>query len=1760
MTFYDSFDAELAELERRRVRRARQEWLVNTTSVDVADRLSRSFALYDADPSVHLAYAEAGIDPVADAEVWASTNAASQVVARSAATGVTGRADRLTNPSVLAQFDEGGTLIGFDGVGAKESSAMVEAIGQLTAGDPREPDYVSPDQYVQAIEAGAVAPKAFVDLLAQTAAPAIGKVSGGSALEDFQQVASAIPVTGRLIAGAAGTTPVREAANFVRDNPVTDFVQTEILGPVGRFARDNPVTTEAIQPTIRAGVTLLDFPYQATQAAFRTQYGRYRENGVGAFLPDDLTPGGLADFATETGASHLESVLQTQVGVTAFDLGEEFSAGGESLGPIDVGGRIVNRTTVGRENRVIGEGVNTGGGFFFADQAEGFRQGMERSQGLLNGQTVTIGRWAASPLDAGSRPHTILSGLIDASLAIAGPGELAIDSTFDAFRAQRAFRTTEGGLPGVTMGNALIDASDPDEVVALLRTAGVRTFSDEDVARVVRARTTQTVQDALARMDTPGAPALLDDASSLAAPPRRPSAVDLNAEVPAGAREALQARWGALRGVRATVDPNAVRHFLDSRRGTRLTENIAELTDSRQIDRILNRALPAERLGEYVDAASAADVRRLLDEDLGVTIASRPGRGRLPHVADAVRDFAPRASRLAGSVPSGFYDLDDSRRLLDTVEDVLVNTGANSRTLDYWHGRFTGAITRRERFAVLTEMTEEMGLRAALDGADDIMPQVRRWADDAGMDVEDFWTELRQGNRTPTGIEEIDAEIRTLRNGTQRLATLFRDHLDRGRVYDLDYMTGNLIDTMVRVGDETTVIDRAAVHLQSEAINRLVPVPDSREMRRFFSNLRPILLNEQGGLRVSAKVYNAALGVQSDIWKPTVLLRLAWPVRVIGEEQVRLAAGGYSSLISHPVHHMSVMMGNRKFLSRQLQRLGYDIGDPTRRLVGDFAGDLFGERLALADEHLQAMSSGSGRSFSAARSPSFEIIATGEVDEARALEAWAEEMSKLSHDQVGGMILRSESLDEAKEVFWENMETVRSDIRVGRPDTDIDVMTRAGADAYIDSVSDRMHRLTNSNPELLEAMRSRGIGEVPMGGGKGQLNGNFVRALKGHKDSIPPYLPAREILSQGVTGSGRFDGLDQATEWMFSQLMAKPTDQLSRSPVFRQEYWNEVQALAPRMRRADAAAVIVEARRANLPAADIQQLRRNIGRDVGGVPRDAVGSLTRQHVDTLAKGAALDRTQDLLFDLSQRNQLFDAMSLIFPFGDAWAEVVTRWATLIAEDPQVVRRASQAIEGGRETGFIYENENGEEVFNYPLSGWATEAIAGVRIPLTGRVQGLSLATEILPGVGPVAQLPLAAAVPNTPEWDRVREILFPFGEPEIGDNPINLVSDQFIPPAWRKIFTGLSEEGATPDEARSFASSFGNVFSALGSTGEYDVFNSDPVQARDEWQRLMDDAQDSTGLYWMARGLFQLAAPSAPAPEWYIDDPDGTKVQIATLRELYGRAFEESPEDPIGYFLEEYGPWALAAVQGRTVAVAPGRGLPPTKEAEEWARNNPDLADDFSLVYGFFAPQGGEFDYQAYSRILDRGERTPLSEQEQVTRFLHTLGSFDYTREKERVEEWLLSNGWDGEGLMPIDARRYLAEYDEGLVDKYGLDDGGYGGRQNTWSGPGRASVEEALGQLRDAVQDERLADDPVAGAARELLTRMDEADERFAIEHTENSDAASWHESTDGAPYRQFIVQSADWLIRQTPEFAQLYDAVFEPQFRQGLERDEQGD
>lgn len=995
--------------------------------------------------------------------------------------------------------------------------------------------------------------------------------------------------------------------------------------------------------------------------------------------------------------------------------------------------------------------------------------------------------------------------------------------------------------------------------------------------------------------------------------------------------------------------------------------------------------------------------------------------------------------------------------------------------------------------------------------------------------------------------------------------------------------------------------------------------------------------------------------VQDTLWKPSVLLRLAWPIRVIGEEQLRMAASGMESMFHDPLSYISWAIG----------RKGADdiLGTPLDEW------QRFSEALTTRTggwtDSMRWRRTGEWRSF----------LANNAQDNEGYTTAWANELAKLSSSRIAPLIadIGGENgyatIDDLIEALWSGkLRGIQEDLVKANPalgvrrqpgmptwterfyeaqrsgSTDLPIET---LDDWVESIEIRLRIATNYEPTLLQAVRS-GKMDVPtaLGSrviridspGTARLEQDFLAHLRGLKADHGPSAVAGPVMTADRLSRG-----DTVVDSMFALLMGRPTNYLSRAPVFKQMYWSRAEEMigfaTPRAQRE----IIGAAREAGIEAKVIRDLER--------AARSQHGLASLEEIDMIAKGHALDDTKWLLYDLSEKSNFFDAARLIFPFGEAWKEVLSRWASIVPNNPKTLLRAEEFMDEARSNtainrhtdtvtgfidrglvpvarfvnrvadplvpdgmtrysdtdispyadgrGFFWENQWGEQVFTYPGSMWMTDRLIGVPIPLTGRAQGLSLATEVLPGFGLAIQMPAQWILAAKPGWgdarvpgmgQSLRELLLPFGTDPSWWSTI-------APPAWRMAHVAaLGAESAggwlgpisaaarwiedSPESDRAWAATTGDMARYLSSTGDY------PVDDPDAQERLWNDAAARAAPFFLVQALGKFSAPSSPSPDWLVEDTDGTLVRADYLASEWQRMLVEHTGDYYGAmaaFMNAHGEDNHLIMQPKSVEITMNVPLDPT--GYDWTLDNEDIVDRYPRTFGFLAPEpeieveasngtnlhvgdvvsaaefraanqaateAGEtpaqgsppFSSDAWNSALQHGYRESLSARD--------MAILDQTRMLRfrlyEIEQAFLAELPPGEGLTPQMEDVLSQASDQLRATVYPEAYNFLGMSQRVTNNDREAMIGEPGD--REAELRQQLEDDEIDSGYRDgleaLLTVWDSFNEMARSE--EGGGYANFYGAQDYADIRRtWRFEIAPALIEEYPRIAGLWQFVFDP-------------
>lgn len=565
----------------------------------------------------------------------------------------------------------------------------------------------------------------------------------------------------------------------------------------------------------------------------------------------------------------------------------------------------------------------------------------------------------------------------------------------------------------------------------------------------------------------------------------------------------------------------------------------------------------------------------------------------------------------------------------------------------------------------------------------------------------------------------------------------------------------------------------------------------------------------------------------------------------------------------------------------------------------------------------------------------------------------------------------------------------------------------------------------------------------------------------------------------------------------------------------------------------------------------------------------STGKLTAEQASTAAKAYALDATKKLFYDASERNNMWEVLRIVFPFGKAWKEVTRKWTETLAGSGENLSRAAityQGVKGadpdadGR--GFVYTDPiTGEQMFNYPLGSWTLPVLAalsagsltamvspfsvgksflagaaaggaagiygreqlkGTQYEMAAPLKSLNMIFNVLPGFGPVAQMALDKLLPYKPKYDDIRKFVSPYGTPA---GPTEVL--KAFP--WAEKLVRAIE--ADPENDSVFSSMYIESYAALLATGKYDRTNAD------EMDRLDKEARSTAQWLTIARSVGQFIGPSRPTPviqiptkyegELTVNDvkmyiKDGS-IPSNVLARVF-RDFQERDYDTaVPKFLDAFS-WNLDMfVNGKSYTVS--EGLRADKQFGDWEREHPGVIQRNKEVYGYFATTGTDFDRTTYLRQIETGARERW-----------TSG-----KAKREDAEYVVGNALYRQALREVGPeitdteRGKLAQYKLYLKDQYP----GYATRVTDIN-----KLSAKIERLRVASNDRDLRDNEVAIATRAYFDARDEIIDA-AQNRREQPVAENILGGKKNTDLRQKLREFGEYLVGEYPQFGRVFEEVF---------------
>ena len=1231
-----------------------------------------------------------------------------------------------------------------------------------------------------------------------------------------------------------------------------------------------------------------------------------------------------------------------------------------------------------------------------------------------------------------------------------------------------------------------------------------------------------------------------------------------------------------LSGMRHSVDTGGVPNFLNKGRGRYAVEMFRQATTPAQLDSILKYnkkgSIPIEMRHALLEANTTEETIQALMPYLGVVVdrVYVPGVNTniLGRMVGMRVETASRRAGFKGTMNQQWGNSYLQRSLAEHPDRIIDITDVDKaygqiQQLGVQMGLGDAAMERHlRRFVSLDRHSVDL----ANEGYDILKGMM--------LDVNELvMRDLQRAGK-------LTAETKSMAKYTTQL---FKEVGDES-IYWLND-AGDVVKNFDAGG--SLMLNEAGVaiggpQLFSELFRGTIVTPDLTQVRRMMaesgavkswfnrgtSTLTDGIYHDRAWLRVT----DAAM---SSIWKPLALLRLSWPVKIIAEEQMRMAAAGYQSTF-HPLTLFSMAIGRKT------------LGFTDESVVGAFAlSEDFMKASARRSDYMSEVVGGGARQW--------RRIAKGETGYN---DGWFTELNQLWSDPLARRVTRDGITDEFVSELLRVGDGMTDDARAyqqiirAQPEAARDGWNTAdGAWRYLESVQARAHQKTGGYWKRIVPNQDgtggtiydelgQNVGTVnhpvpreyyEFGGGDTELlqviatgkYGDFdvardfssIRPEDVHdymtegmskskarrppdelvKDYVTKDLLGRKVNQQPAYVKGTYQTQDpsmqnKVVQRLFDQFMGNPTTKLSRNPTFKQAYWKKIEEMLPYLDDDVATAIRIQGRNAG---ATLKSKKV-----VGASGRSG---MTLEQADSYAKAYALTEVEDLLYSASRKTNLADAMRIIMPFAEAHKEVITTWAKIFARNPGITHRTNRFVQAGRTGGYFEPGEDGQEKFYWSdlskdflpfdpignlesaVSGIDAEGGMGQMAPrLAGNLMGMPpfdfIRNGPVPGLGPIAQAVAGKMIPDKPEFDWVRNtIIGPYQSPEIG------TVSAFMPSYMKRLYSAMSglagSEGSFGMEP-AWQSAQKDVLRSMMASGDWDE-----PRTQEEFNNMVDEANVYTSKQFFIRALGQFVLPSISSQDYRFEKWDDeardhvTYVELAKEYQNILAGKRGNEQEAWAEFQRLFGTDPTPWLTSKSYGVRPS---PATTDASDWKRRNGDLFEKYPDVAYFMMPDDAdaEFDIDAWWRSVQDGSRIVYTGDQWLKQHNNVVGRMAYHQMNLQFK--------NADGIMKMVRSTLIGKYPGYMEDIAGL--------------PMKASRTEQRRQLQELARDPDLPEDQ-RGLAHAIQVYL-------AMEANVNSAArangvASVYSAKSQLGARNQLRQLAMNLGARVPEFMAVYSQVF---------------
>lgn len=792
---------------------------------------------------------------------------------------------------------------------------------------------------------------------------------------------------------------------------------------------------------------------------------------------------------------------------------------------------------------------------------------------------------------------------------------------------------------------------------------------------------------------------------------------------------------------------------------------------------------------------------------------------------------------------------------------------------------------------------------------------------------------------------------------------------------------------------DLTKLDKAAAR---HSPNRPVVGGMSRENAQAVVNAQEELL----------RIGEAGLQTMQGLWKAATLLRVAYPLRVVGEEQFRMM-GLFGAMA--PVNYALNGIRNKYIADPAL------IAATRRALIAEFvhlndrvptSGELDAlTRQAKKDykrqhlvrgfrdnEHMgiafDPFSGGEGRmyaEFIRARNGFDRSLGRDTVANEQRLREFIDKDRTLKGTGKfeGGIEYKPGDADAIKtwNTAWYNAVTrqIAKDpaarmLLQGKTTDEMLAWTRTPEGKQY---MHRLHPHWRENPEQwLEETMGQLDSYLPTPALREAVLSNHLDAALVEREfqQVPRPVVHGEILSHHLEGNAFVTALNDFTGTLYKALAQTPTEILTRNQAANHAY--------------------------------TQQMRRSIelhvGRqkNAGGTVQITDADLKRYQRD--ARQRAVEAVKKNFYDLTTESDLAHALRFISPFFGAFQETINTWGRIAYQNPAFALRLHDLWEAPDRAGLTTTDANGDERLIIPFPG------KGLTIPGLGSIDGLNLSKKglntvlQLPGVGPIGTVPVVEITKNRPDLasSEVMKFLYPYGPPQS-------IVDAVTPKTLRNGYMTYKALTDPNYQDRRYLNMWNSIYQTEFIRWKQGGRDTEPT---------VKEIDERAGKMSMLRLLTDFVSPT----QLKFDSP------YQSFADIYQRLLDEDPASADERFYEQFGEDYFQLTSHITRNVA---GIPPTLDAWKRSEKYKPLIDEFpDLGAAIIGQVGGEFNSAVYNYQL----RTAVGGTGQTQR--ETLSKNEIISQPKVEQGWLEFRKFNNAMLAELERRGLERITDKGAED------------------------------------------------------------------------------------------------------------------------------